>query len=155
MARTGESYATAWHRVIAEHQAGSSALSAEEIRAAAAAHGELEPEFGDATVASFLEKAEEEEVAARVDAGQAEADRESLRTLLKGIAIGVAICAIGIVAVSGNPGERAHRMLVVVFVLVVICTAGVAGQLRSRRLTGRQRLGPAAVPGQDRRWSSR
>ena len=74
-------------------------------------------------MASFLEKVKEE-IAARVDAGlaaagRAEADRESLRTLLKGNAIGVAICAIAIVAVSGNPGERVHRMLVVVVVFVL------------------------------------
>ena len=72
---------------------GDPALSAEEIRAAAAAHGELGPEYSDAVVASFLEKVEEE-IAGRVDARLAEAgrpemaaDQNSLRMLLKGIAI--------------------------------------------------------------------
>ena len=98
MARTGESYATARRRVIAERQAedvraGDPALSAGDIRAAAAAHDELGPEYSDAVVASFLEKVEEE-IAARVDARlaaaarpAAPADQDSRRTLLKGIAI--------------------------------------------------------------------
>ena len=47
MASTGEPYATARRRVIAE------------IRAAAAAHEELGPEYSDAVVASFLERVEE------------------------------------------------------------------------------------------------
>ena len=91
MARTGESYATARRRVLAERGAGDTrvpdavrlgtpALSADEVRAAAAAHDELGPEYSDAVVASFLEKVEEE-IAARVDArlgaaGQPEAPAE-------------------------------------------------------------------------------
>ena len=78
MTRTGESYATARRRVLAEREAedakvpdavrlGDPALSANEVRAAAAAHDELGPEYSDAAVASFLEKVEEE-IAARVDA---------------------------------------------------------------------------------------
>jgi hypothetical protein len=56
MARTGESYATARRRVIAERMAedggradaarmGDPVLTTDEIRAAAAAHGELGPEY--------------------------------------------------------------------------------------------------------------
>src|SRR5438132_9019730 len=55
-AHTGEPYAAARRQVIAE------------IRAAAAAHEELGPEYSDAVVASFLERVEEE-IDARVDAG--------------------------------------------------------------------------------------
>jgi hypothetical protein len=44
-----------------------SPLSPQEIRAAAAAHQELGPEYSDAVVASFLGRVEEE-IAARVDA---------------------------------------------------------------------------------------
>ena len=62
MARTGEPYAAARRQVIAE------------IRAAAAAHEELGPEYSDAVVASFLERVEEE-IDARVDARMAEAGR--------------------------------------------------------------------------------
>ena len=62
MASTGEPYATARRQVIAE------------IRAAAAAHEELGPEYSDAVVASFLERVEEE-IDARVDARMAEARR--------------------------------------------------------------------------------
>ena len=60
MASTGEPYATARRQVIAE------------IRAAAAAHEELGPEYSDAVIASFLERVEEE-IDARVDARMAEA----------------------------------------------------------------------------------
>ena len=60
MARTGEPYATARRQVIAE------------IRAAAAAHEELGPEYSDAVVASFLDRVEEE-ITARVEARMAEA----------------------------------------------------------------------------------
>ena len=101
MARTGEPYAAARRRVIAE------------IRAAAAAHEELGPEYSDAVVASFLERVEEE-IAARVDAGLAEARRpgataglDSRRALLRGIGIGIVIGLI--VGVGGNPGEQVHR----------------------------------------------
>ncbi len=62
MACTGEPYAAARREVIAE------------IRAAAAAHDELGPEYSDAVVASFLERVEEE-IDARVDARMAEARR--------------------------------------------------------------------------------
>ena len=62
MVRTGEPYAAARRQVIAE------------IRAAAAAHEELGPEYSDAVVASFLERVEEE-IDARVDARMAEARR--------------------------------------------------------------------------------
>jgi hypothetical protein len=166
MERTGESYATARRRVIAERQAGDpassalSALSAEDIRAAAAAHGELGPEFSDAVVTSFLEKVEEE-INARVEARLADAgppevsaDRDSRRTLLKGIAIGIGIGAFASVAVGGNPGERLHRLVWVLFILAVICAVGTA---RARRLPGSRggsggQLGAAAVPGQGRRW---
>src|SRR6266700_7322554 len=96
MACTGEPYAAARREVIAE------------IRAAAAAHGELGPEYSDAVVASFLEKVEEE-IAARVDAslGQAHqrepaADQEDRRTLLRGIAIGIGIGCLASIAVGGN-----------------------------------------------------
>jgi hypothetical protein len=161
MARTGESYATARRRVIAEREAedarvpdavrlGSPALSADEIRAAAAAHDELGPEYSDAVVASFLEKVEEE-IAARVDArlgaaGRPEAptDQDSRRTLLKGIAIGIGIGGFAAIAVGGNPGERLHRLMLVLLVLAVICAVAAAcgGRFPSRAWAAPRR--PAA-----------
>jgi hypothetical protein len=138
MVRTGESYATARRRVIAERQAedvraGDPALSAKDIRAAAAAHDELGPEYSDAVVASFLEKVEEE-IAARVDARLAAAarpeaptDQDSRRTLLTGIAIGIGIGAFALVVVGGNPSERLHRMMALLLVLAVICAVAAAG----------------------------
>ena len=71
-----------------------------EIRAAAAAHEELGPEYSDAVVASFLERVEEE-IDARVDARMAEARRPeapAARTAgarcWRGIAIGIVIGAV-------------------------------------------------------------
>jgi hypothetical protein len=175
MARTGESYATARRRVIAERRAddarvadavrmGDPVLSVEEIRAAAAAHGELGPEYSDAVVASFLEKVEQE-IDARVDArlGQtgrpeAPADQDGPRTLLKGIGIGIGIAVFAVAVVGGNPDERMHRLVVLLGVLAVIavtCAVGAARagrQLAARRGGGRQRPGVAVVPGHERRW---
>jgi hypothetical protein len=161
MARTGESYATARRRVIAEREAedarvpdavrlGDPALSANEVRAAAAAHDELGPEYSDAVVASFLEKVEEE-IAARVDARlaaagrpEAPADQDSQRTLLKGIAIGIGIGGFAAIVVGGNPGERLHRLFLVLVVLAVICAVAAAsrGRISSRAWAAPRR--PAA-----------
>jgi hypothetical protein len=172
MARTGESYATARRRVIAERMAedggradaarrGDPVLTAEEIRAAAAAHDELGPEYSDAVVASFLEKVEEE-ITARVDARFAEmrppgasADQDTRRTLLTGIAIGIGVGAFAAVAVGGNPDERMHRLLYVLVALAVICAVSAAYARRhpvSPRSAGPPRPGVTVLPHQDRRW---
>jgi len=172
MARTGESYATARRRVIVERMAEDGGrtdaarvddpvVTADEIRAAAAAHGELGPEYSDAVVASFLERVDEE-IAARVDARLADArqpgasaDQDTRRTLLTGIAIGIGIGAFAAVAVGGNPGERLHRLLYVLVALAVICTVSAVYARRhpvSPRSTGRPRPGVTVLPHQDRRW---
>jgi hypothetical protein len=76
-----------------------SPLSPEEIRAAAEVHRELGPEYSDAVVASFLEKVDRE-IAARVEARlagmpqTAPAKPGNRRTLLTGMAIGVAVGGI-------------------------------------------------------------
>ena len=49
------------------------------------------------------------------------ADQGTRRTLLTGIAIGIGIGAFAAVAVGGNPGERMHRLLLVLVALAVIC----------------------------------
>jgi hypothetical protein len=113
-----------------------SPLSPREIRAAAAAHDELGPEYSDAVVASFLEKVDRE-IDARVDARLAggrqpapPAERDDRRTLLKGIVVGIGVSGIAFSVVGGNASEHLHRGLLVLIVLAAICTvaAGWAGR---------------------------
>ncbi len=123
-----------------------SALSPQDIRAAAAAHDELGPEYSDAVVASFLERVDEE-IAARTRARLAgmrqpepPAEPDDRRTLLKGVLVGLGVSGMAVFVVGGNADERLRRILAVLLVLAVICTvgAGWAGrQLRSRRAGGR------------------
>jgi hypothetical protein len=132
MASTGEPYVTARRQVIAE------------IRAAAAAHEELGPEYSDAVVASFLERVEEE-IDARVDARMAEvrrpeasAGQDSKRALLRGIAIGIVIGLI--VGVGGNPGEQVHRrVLLLAAVVLTIAVTYAVGAARAWRRLANQR----------------
>jgi len=134
MARTGEPYAAARRQVIAE------------IRAAAAAHEELGPEYSDAVVASFLERVEEE-IDARVDARMAEARRpdapagqDSRRALLGGIALGIVVGLFAAVAVGGNPDERLHRrVLVLAAVALAIGVTYAVGAARAWRRMANQR----------------
>jgi hypothetical protein len=143
MARTGEPYAEARRQVIAE------------IRAAAAAHEELGPEYSDAVVASFLERVEEE-IDARVDARMAEvrppdaparADQDSRRVLLRGIAIGVMIGLFAAVMVGGNPDERLHRrVLLLAAVLVTIAVTYVVSRARPGISQARGALRRPAAP---------
>ena len=116
-------------------------LSRQEITAAAAAHDELGPGYSDAVVASFLEKVNKE-IDARADARLAgrrqsapPAERDDLRTLLKGVVVGIGASGIAVFAVGGNSDERLHRVLWVLLLLLVICTAvaGLAGRRRSNR----------------------
>ncbi len=133
-----------------------SPLCPQEIRAAAAAHDELGPEYSDAVVASFLERVDEE-ITARAHARLAgmrqpepPAELDDRRTLLKGVVVGLGVSGIAVFVVGGNADERLNRLLWTLLVLAVICTvgAGWAGrQLRSRRAVGRT----TAIPGNDRR----
>ena len=130
-----------------------SPLSRQEIYAAAAAHDELGPDYSDAVVASFIEKVDKE-IDARVDARLAgmrqpapPAERDDLRTLLKGVAVGIGASGIAFFAVGGNAAERLHRGIWVLLLLVVICTA--AAGWAGRRLGNRRAAaspGPAAQP---------
>jgi hypothetical protein len=151
MAATGESYAVARRRVMAEREAAGPAggLSAEDIRAAAAAHEQLGPEYSDAVVASFLEKVEDE-VNARVDARLGAAGSSDLaddpghhRTLLKGVAIGFALGVVMAIAVGGNSAERIHRLVLVMLILAVICAIGASRPWESLR----KRVAPSARAG--------
>ncbi len=133
-----------------------SSLSPQEIRAAAAAHDELGPEYSDAVVASFLERVDEE-IAARARARlvsirqpEPPAELDDHRTLLKGVVIGLGVSGIAVFMVGGNADERLNRLLWVLLVLAVICTVGggwAGRQLRSRRAVGRT----TAIQGNDRR----
>ena len=123
-----------------------SPLPRQEIYAAAAAHDELGPEYSDAVVASFLEKVDKE-IDARVDARLAgirqpapPAERDDLRTLLKGAAVGIGASGIAFFAVGGNADERLHRVIWVLLLLAVICAA--ASGWVGRRLANRR----AAIP---------
>jgi hypothetical protein len=120
-----------------------SPLSRQDIYAAAAARDELGPEYGDAVVASFLEKVDKE-IDARVDArlgGMRQpappAGRDERRTLLKGVAIGVGASGLAFFAVA-NHADHPHRVIWALILLVVAVAAGWAG----RRLGNR----PAAIP---------
>lgn len=136
MERTGEPYATARREVVAE------------IRAAAAAHDELGPEYSDAVVASFLDRVEEE-ITARVEArlavaphrpavphrpaaaAAAAADEDSRRMLWRGIAIGVVIGGIVVALIGGNSSEHAHRLaLVLVASAVIFAIVSAVRQVR-------------------------
>jgi hypothetical protein len=130
MAHTGEPYATARREVVAE------------IRAAAAAHEELGPEYSDAVVASFLNRVEEE-IAARVEARMAEAprpeapragvpaDQDSRRALWRGLAIGIVIGGIAVSAIGGNSGEHRQRLvLILITCAVVLAVTSTVRQVR-------------------------
>ena len=140
MAQTGEPYATARREVVAE------------IRAAAAAHDELGPEYSDAVVASFLNRVEE--ISSQVEARMAEAprpeaprpgapaDQDSRRALWRGIAIGIVIGGIAVSAIGGNPGEHAHRLMLILMVCAV--AFAVAATIRQVRGAPRRPVAPSA-----------
>ncbi len=97
-----------------------SPVSPDDIRAAAAAHRELGPEYSDAVVAAFLDRVDRA-VAARVEARlagirQASARRASRRTLLTGLAIGACggALATGLAVASLNAGAAARPQTQVV-----------------------------------------
>jgi hypothetical protein len=90
----------------------------------------------------------EKEIGARVDARLAgmrqpapPAERDDLRMVLKGAAVGIGASGIAFFLVGGNADERLHRVIWALLLLVVMCTAatGWAG----RRLGNR---GAAASP---------
>ena len=90
-----------------------SPVSPDDIRAAAAAHHELGPEYSDAAVAAFLERVDRA-IAARVEARlatmrQASERRANRRTLLTGLAVGACTGALatGLAVASINSGSVA------------------------------------------------
>jgi hypothetical protein len=112
-----------------------SPLSPQEIRATAAAHQELGPEYSDAVIESFLERVDRE-ITARVDARLQPVPREqpvqpaqsnSRRTLLAGVAIGIFVTGVPSMAVAAGaggviPGDE-RSVLLIVGILWVIAVA--------------------------------
>ena len=112
-----------------------SPLSPQEIRAAAAVHQELGPEYSDAVVESFLDRVDQE-ITARIDARLGPVPREqplqpaqsnSRRTLLTGVAIGIFITGVPSAMVAASAGgvipKDETQVLVVVGILWVIAVA--------------------------------
>jgi hypothetical protein len=129
MNATGEPYVAARRRAISEHQAAwsTSAVSPDDVHAAAEAHRELGPEYSDAVVASFIDKVDRA-VAARVEArladqaqsGPAKRAKRGQRPLARRVARDVvaasagALVAVGAVVglheiTSPNPPPPASR----------------------------------------------
>jgi Na+/H+ antiporter NhaA len=103
-------------------------LSAQEVRAAAEAHSELGPEYGDAVVDSFLERA----------CGRARLSTDQRRSLVNGIAIGgggvgFLLSLLGEIATA--PWAPTARMVWVAILLASICSclAGLTRMFRDRR----------------------
>jgi hypothetical protein len=112
-----------------------SPLSPQEIRAAAAVHKELGPEYSDAVVESFLDRVDQE-ITARLDARLGPVPREqpaqpaqpnSRRTLLTGVAIGIFVTGVPSAMVAASAGgvisKDETQVLFVVGILWVIAVA--------------------------------
>src|SRR5215472_17259606 len=112
-----------------------SPLSPEEIRAAAAAHKELGPEYGDAVIESFLKRVDQE-ITARVDARLGPVSREQpvqpaqsngRRTLLTGVAIGIFVTGVPSAMVAASAGgviaKDEAQVLFIVGILWAIAVA--------------------------------
>jgi hypothetical protein len=115
-----------------------SPLSPQEIRAAAAVHQELGPEYSDAVVESFLDRVDQE-ITARLDARLGPVPREqpvqpaqsnSRRTLLTGVAIGIFITGVPSAMVAASAGgvisKDETQVLFVVGILWAIAVAVAA-----------------------------
>jgi len=137
-----------------------SPLSPEEIRAAAAAHKELGPEYSDAVIESFLERVDRE-ITARVDSRLGPVSREqpvppaqsnTRRTLLTGVAIGILVTGVPSMAVAASaggviPGDETSVLIVLailwaIAVAIAAFASRVPFELRRKeygvRQTGRQ-----------------
>jgi hypothetical protein len=134
---------------------GTSPLSPEDIRAAAGAHHELGTEYGDAVVASFLDRVDRE-IAARVDERLAArmprrppAETENRRTLMKGFALGVAASVAVVFFVAGaRPGHHALLLLPLMAAIAGVFAAGAHWASRRRASRGAApRQGPHAAGG--------
>jgi hypothetical protein len=124
------------------HPMSTSPLDPQEIRAAAATHTELGPEYSDAVIESFLERVDRE-ITARVEARLGPVSREqpvqpaqsnSRRTLLTGVAIGMVVTGVPSMAVAVSaggviPGDE-KSVLIVLAILWAIAVAIAASHVR-------------------------
>jgi hypothetical protein len=130
-----------------------SELTADEIRVAAAVHHELGPEYGDAILASFLEKVDRD-IAARVEerldrarhsdldhVGREQSKLDRRRGMFKGIAIGLALCGVPLLwfwdlgGSSSSPSQKMIGVLVMIAWLtaIIVCSALSLAPQRLRR----------------------
>jgi hypothetical protein len=113
MAATGEPYAAARRQVITEHGGapGTSPVSADDVRAAAAAHRELGPEYSDAVVAAFIERVDravdarlEARLAARAESTTGRLAVRGRRLLTRRVARDVLAAGAGALVAVGAVG---------------------------------------------------
>ena len=121
-----------------------SSVTGEDIRAAAAVHSELGPEYGDAVVESFLARIDKQ-IEARVDERLAAAPRQRrpvdparlsrYRIALGGAAAGSAVAGIPLSLIAaralGDNGNGPRALLV--FWVVVLAVYGLAAYRLRRR----------------------
>ena len=135
-----------------------SPLSPQEIRAAAAAHQELGPEYGDAVIESFLERVDRE-VTARIDARLGPASREqpvqpapsnSRRPLLTGVAIGIFVTGVPSMMVAASAGgiipKDETQVLLILAVLWAVAVAVAASTRHVRLEVRRKEYGTRPTP---------
>ena len=112
-----------------------SPFSPHEIRAAAAAHKELGPEYSDAVIDSFLERVDRE-ITARIDARLGPVSREqpvqpaqpnSRRSVLTGVAIGIFVTGVPSTMVAASAGgviaKDETQVLLIIAVLWAVAVA--------------------------------
>ena len=118
----------------------SSPLSPGEIRAAAAAHHQLGPEYSEDVVASFLARIDDE-ISARIDArlgaGATRGPRRELggrrRALVNGVVIGQLTAGVPLTAFALLGQHNFRSRSVVALVLLAIVAVNVAVVVRLRR----------------------
>lgn len=124
-----------------------SPLSPDDIRAAAEVHAELDPEYREAVVESFLAKIDSE-IAARIDAQLATippprkrdtdpvtaARRRGVATgLVSGLALGTIVVGVPFIWLAVDVGDS-HGLLLIWAVIAIVYGAGAAAVLvRNRR----------------------
>ena len=130
---------------------GTSPISPDDIRAAAGAHHELGPDYGDAVVASFLARVDQEiatRVAERLGPSTPPArpvEPAGRRMLVKGFALGVASSIATVLLVEGaRPGHHALVLLAAVLLAVVAAGARWIPRYRAYRRAALQQ-GPGVV----------
>jgi hypothetical protein len=113
MTATGEPYTAARRQAISDHNVahGTSAVSAEDVQAAAAVHQELGPDYSDAVLAAFIDRVDravDARVAARLADGArsdpAAPARRSQRRLTRRVARDVLAASAGALVAVGAIG---------------------------------------------------